>query len=92
MARAGLRAAAPGLHRWPVAGLGAWLLGLLLWLLAAGAGAQDVQAVPPLKARVVDTIAWLSAAEREALEQKLAAFEAEAGPQIVVLLIASTQP
>ena len=92
MAQAGLRAAAPDLHRWPVAGLGAWLLGLLLWLLAAGAGAQDLQAVPPLDARVVDTIAWLSAAARAALAQKLAAFEAEAGPQIVVLLIASTQP
>ena len=92
MAHAGLRAAAPGLHRWPVGGLGTWLLGLLLLLLAAGVSAQDVQAVPPLQARVVDTIGWLSAAEREALERKLAAFEAEAGPQIVVLLIASTQP
>ena len=72
--------------------LAACLMGLLLLLLALGANAQDVQPVPPLKARVVDTIGWLSAAEREALEQKLAAFEAEAGPQIVVLLVASTQP
>ena len=92
MAHAGLRTAAPGRQRWPTAGLGVWLLGLLMLLLAAGTQAQDVQAVPPLKARVVDTIGWLSAAERDALEQKLAAFEAQAGPQIVVLLIASTQP
>ena len=93
MAHAGLRTAAPGRQRWPAATLGAWLPGLLmLLLLAAGTQAQDVQAVPPLKARVVDTIGWLSAAEREALEQKLAAFEAQAGPQIVVLLVASTQP
>ena len=92
MAHAGLRTAAPGQQRWPTAGLGVWLLGLLMLLLAAGTQAQDVQAVPPLKARVVDTIGWLSAAERDALEQKLAAFEAQAGPQIVVLLIASTQP
>ena len=89
MARAG-----PGSvqQRWRSAGLGAWLLGLLCLLLAAGVGAQDVQPVPALKSRVVDTIGWLAAAEREALEQKLAAFEAEAGPQIVVLLIASSQP
>ena len=96
MAHAGLRTAAPGrparLHRAAAAWLGGWLPGLLLLLIAASANAQDVQAVPPLKARVVDTIAWLSAAERDALEQKLAAFEAEAGPQIVVLLIASSQP
>ena len=93
MAHPGLRAAAPEPQRWPSAGLGAWLLGLLMLLLiAAGASAQDVQPVPPLKARVVDTIGWLSTAEREALEQKLAAFEAQAGPQIVVLLVASTQP
>ena len=97
MAHAGLRAAAPGRparrHRRPTAWLGGWLLGLLLLLLIArSANAQDVQAVPPLKARVVDTIGWLSATERDALEQKLAAFEAEAGPQIVVLLIASSQP
>ena len=93
MAHPGLRTAAPEPQRWPSAGLGAWLLGLLMLLLiAAGASAQDVQPVPPLKARVVDTIGWLSTAEREALEQKLAAFEAQAGPQIVVLLVASTQP
>ena len=92
MAHMGLRTAAPGQQRWPTAGLGVWLLGLLMLLLAAGTQAQDAQAVPPLTARVVDTIGWLSAAEREALEQKLAAFEAQAGPQIVVLLVASTQP
>ena len=70
-------------------------LGLLMlaWLLLAGiARAQDVQAVPALSARVVDTIGWLSAAERDTLERKLAAFEAEAGPQIVLLLVASSQP
>ena len=99
MAHAGRRAAVPQPHRGPGAGLGTRLLGLLsllslllVLLLAAGARAQDVQPVPPLKARVVDTLGWLTAAERDALEQKLAAFEAEAGPQIVVLLVASTQP
>ena len=93
MAHPGLRRAAPQRYRGAMAGPGAWLLGLvLLLLLGASARAQDVQAVPPLTARVVDTLGWLKPAEREALEQKLAAFEAEAGPQIVVLLVASTQP
>jgi uncharacterized protein len=34
----------------------------------------------------------LSSAQRDALEAKLAAFEAQAGPQIVVLMVATTQP
>ena len=57
-----------------------------------GVRAQDVQAVPALSARVVDTAGVLSADQRAALEQKLAAFEAQAGPQIVLLLVASTLP
>ena len=73
-------------------GLAAVLAGLLLALAGTAACAQDVQAVPVLKARVVDTIGWLSAGEREALEAKLAGFEAQAGPQIVVLLVATTAP
>lgn len=60
--------------------------------MATPALAQDVQAVPVLGARVVDVAQVLSPAQRSALETKLAAFEAEAGPQIVVLLVATTQP
>ena len=72
-----------------------WALVLgLLWgaLVSLGAQAQAVQAVPALSARVVDSAGLLSADQRAALEQKLAAFEAQAGPQIVLLLVASTQP
>jgi len=67
---------------------------LLAWaLLGAALGhAQDVQPVPPLTARVIDLTATLSAAQRSALESKLAAFEAQAGPQIVILAVPSTAP
>ncbi|NIC40019.1 YgcG family protein [Aquabacterium sp. A08] len=64
-----------------------------LWLWAALALAQTgLQPVPPLTARVMDQTATLTAAEREALEAKLAAFEAERGSQVVVVLVATTAP
>jgi uncharacterized protein len=73
-----------------------WLAPLLAWMLALGgtlaARAQDVQPVPPLSARVIDRTQTLNEAQRAALENKLAAFEAQAGPQIVVLIIPSAQP
>ncbi|GAB4123582.1 MAG: hypothetical protein Fur0014_22180 [Rubrivivax sp.] len=63
----------------------------LLWLaLALPAWAQ--LPVPALTARVIDQTGTLGAEQRAALEAKLAAFEAEAGPQIVVLMVATTQP
>ncbi len=69
----------------------AWLLlGALLW--ATLAGAQDVRPVPPLSGRVIDQTSTLQPPQVAALEAKLAAFEAEAGPQIVVLLVPSTAP
>lgn len=69
-----------------------WLLALTLLLAAVLARAQDLLPVPPLTARVIDQTATLSEPQRAALEAKLAAFEAEAGPQIVVLMVASTAP
>ncbi len=83
-----LRALNPPLGR-------AWWLALLaicLLLVAALAQAQDVQPVPALAARVVDQTGTLTEPQHAAIEQKLAAFESEAGPQIVVLIIATTQP
>lgn len=72
----------------------AWLHAMLLALvLACGAGAaaaQDLQAIPPLTARVMDQAGVLQPAQAQALEAKLAAFEAQAGPQIVVLTVATT--
>jgi uncharacterized protein len=75
--------------------LRAWLAAALALLAAVAAPplhAQDVQPVPALTARVIDTTGTLAAAERSALEQRLAAFEAQAGPQIVLLMVATTAP
>jgi uncharacterized protein len=68
-----------------------WLL-LALLLAASVLHAQDVLPVPPLSGRVIDQTGTLSAAQSEALTNKLAAFEAASGPQIVVLLVPTTQP
>ncbi len=70
--------------------LGLAALGLLA--LAPGLRAQDLLPVPALSARVIDQTATLDAAALQALEARLAAFEAEAGPQIVVLLVPTTAP
>jgi uncharacterized protein len=64
----------------------------VLLALATPLQAQELQPVPALGARVIDSTGTLSAAEQQALEQRLAAFEAEAGPQIVLLMLASTAP
>jgi uncharacterized protein len=70
---------------------GLWL-GLWLVLFAPALHAQDVLPVPALTARVIDQSGTLDAAQRAALESKLAAFEAAAGPQIVVLMVPTTLP
>ena len=66
------------------------VLGALL--CATAVRAQDVQPVPPLTARVMDLSRTLTTAQARELEARLAAFEAERGAQIVVLLVATTQP
>ena len=68
------------------------LAGLALLLWAALAAAQDVLPVPALTGRVVDQTGTLSPAQQGALDAKLAAFEAQAGPQIVLLLVPVTAP
>ena len=67
---------------------------LAAWLALAGLGAQaqDIQPVPALTARVMDSTGTLDAAQRQALEAKLAAFEKTRGAQVVVLMVGSTQP
>ena len=72
-----------------------WLaiaLALLVAAWAPGARAQGVLPVPSLAGRVIDQTGTLSAADQQALAAKLAAFEAESGPQIVVLMVRTTQP
>ena len=67
---------------------------LTLWLSLASftAGAQGVQPVPTLTAHVMDSTGTLNAAQREALEAKLTAFEKTRGAQVVVLMVPTTQP
>lgn len=64
--------------------------GFLLLLCALTAWAQV--AVPNLSRRVTDLTATLSAGQVAELENKLAAFEAQRGSQIAVLIVPSTQP
>jgi len=57
--------------------------------LSGLAGAQALQPVPVLSARVTDHTATLSADQRARLETKLSAFERQKGAQIAVLIVAS---
>ncbi len=61
-------------------------------LLHGQTQAQDVLPVPALASRVIDQTATLTPEQRGAIEAKLAAFEAQSGPQIVVLLVPATAP
>ncbi len=70
-----------------LAGLVATLLGF-----APAAHAQDVLPVPPLSARVVDQTGTLTEPQTTALIQKLASIETQRGAQVVVLIVATTQP
>jgi uncharacterized protein len=68
---------------------------LAAWLLVLLCSASLVQAqvpVPKLSARVTDLTGTLTAQQREALETRLAQFEAHKGAQIAVLLVPTTQP
>jgi uncharacterized protein len=79
---------------WP-----AWVLALaaasflvLALLLPGLSRAQALQPVPPLSARVVDTIGLLDATARAGIEEQLAALERDKGAQVAFLVVASTQP
>lgn len=63
----------------------------LIALLLMGAAHADVL-VPPLTQRVIDLTATLDAGQIQALDSRLAAFEAEKGAQIAVLIVPTTQP
>ena len=64
----------------------------MLAVLAVQTAVAAVLPVPALSGRVVDTISLLSAPQQSALEAKLTDLEARKGSQIVVLLVATTQP
>lgn len=67
------------------------LLALPAWA-TSGAAADGLVGIPVLSARVTDLTGTLSAEQKSALEQKLAAFEARKGAQVAVLLLPTTQP
>jgi uncharacterized protein len=71
-----------------------WLAALWLGLMQVAAAQPDggVLPVPQLDARVMDQTGTLSGAQRQQLEDQLAAFEASHGTQIVILMVATTQP
>ena len=71
------------------AAFAAFAAGAALALAAAPAAPSDPIAVPKLTARVVDQTGSLTAAERSALEAKLADFERAHGSQVAVLLVPS---
>ena len=64
---------------------------VLLALLLSGVAQAEV-AVPPLKQRVTDLTATLDAQQTQALESRLAAFEAKKGAQLAILIVPTTQP
>ncbi len=61
-------------------------------ILGTGVQAQDLRAIPPLTARVIDITGTLDAGQTQALEARLAAFEKARGAQIVILMLPSTLP
>ena len=69
------------------------LLATCAWAgLAATAWAQELLPVPTLTSRAIDQTGTLAESERADIEAKLAAFEQRKGSQIVVLMVATTQP
>ena len=79
------------LPAWRALTLGAlFLSALFLW--AQPARAQDVLPVPALSGRIIDQTSTLSPAQLSALDGQLAALQSKRGAQVVVLMVASTQP
>ncbi len=67
-------------------------LALCAGLWPGAAAAQGLQPVPELTGHVVDATGTLPADRRQVLQDKLDAFEKAAGSQVVVLMVATTQP
>ncbi|HEX2825438.1 MAG TPA: TPM domain-containing protein [Burkholderiales bacterium] len=61
-------------------------------LLFAAFAALAQVALPNVTSRVTDTSGTLTAQQRSALEERLRAFEAKKGSQIVVVVVPTTQP
>ena len=68
------------------------LLSLCILLPSFAWAQSGFQPIPALSARVIDTTATLDASQRQALDNKLQAFETAKGSQIVVLMVPTTAP
>ncbi|MEN3291946.1 MAG: uncharacterized protein V7642_1199 [Burkholderiales bacterium] len=68
------------------------LLVFALALYLTAANAQDFAAIPPLQARVTDTIGMLTQNQRNNLENVLKDYEERTGSQIAILLVSKTEP
>jgi uncharacterized protein len=68
------------------------LAGCLLLGIATGQAADGLVQIPPLQSAVTDLTQTLSAEEQTVLNQKLSQFSQQAGSQVAVLLLPSTQP
>ena len=65
---------------------------LVLAVAVAQTSTADLRPIPKLSARVTDLTGMLTAEQQNALEQKLAAFEAAKGSQLAVLIVPTTHP
>lgn len=68
------------------------LLACALALFLTAAGAQELLAVPPLTAHVMDAAGMLDARQRTTLDNVLKDYETRSGSQVAILLISSTAP
>jgi len=68
------------------------LLACVLALFITAAGAQELLAVPPLTAHVMDSAGMLNNQQRTTLDNVLKDYETRSGSQIAILLISSTAP
>ena len=67
-------------------------VGVAVGALLPGASAQDLQPVPPLKARVTDLTGTLAPPQVQALEGALADIEQRKGAQVAILMVPTTLP
>lgn len=65
---------------------------LALAAASCTAAAQALVPVPPLERRVTDLASLLDTGQRDALEQRLAGFEAARGSQVAILVVPTTAP
>lgn len=66
--------------------------GVLFFVVAFGAMAQELQPVPPLKGRVTDLTGTLTVEQTASLDQSLRAFEERKGVQLAILMVPTARP